>query len=52
MKATELIFNNGQSISISSDQLIKVFGDLEHNETILVIKGLPRLKKKGDTECN
>ncbi|MCC4515283.1 hypothetical protein PSA85_03675 [Limosilactobacillus reuteri] len=52
MRTTELIFKNGQSVIVSSYQLVKVFEDLEHDETILVIKGLPILEKKGDTECN
>lgn len=53
IKHTHLALTNGQTVNIASLYPIKVSVDLERNETVFIVKGLPLTPKKdGDKSCN
>ena len=52
-KQIRLALTNGQTVNVTSPYPIKVSADLERNEAIFIVKGLPLSQEKdGDKSCN
>lgn len=53
VKQKRLALTNGQTVNVTSPYPIKASTDLERNETIFIVKGLPLSQEKsGDKSCN